>query len=161
MENPETRPRWSVSGSGVLRLLLVTFGGLFAIILIAAAVWFVSAAWITPRERRVALNALDCISEVKHAGAIDDGAYQVKIRSAEDAVKRAQRVAFTSRDNSIATGVNVQLMWVEMARADAANTKLLKERGINPPCEASTGDRMEILMEKTLRATLGDKDSGK
>jgi hypothetical protein len=76
MEGCEKRPWWSVRVSGVLRIFLIALGGLVAIVLVAAVVWFVSTTWTTPRERRAAIAALDSIDELKHTGINEEIGYQ-------------------------------------------------------------------------------------
>ena len=167
MEGPEKRPWWSVKVSGVLRLFLITFVGLWAVAVIVQGAGFVWQHWTTRSEKRAALHALDCVDAVRDASGGDEGTYQVKLQTAKNAVEVTQRVAFTGRDQWIGTYLNVLLLTVDVQRDLATRMPTFTDKEKEKPeladalVEQAQMRQMSILEEQTLRQILGAKASGR
>ena len=120
MKSPEKRPWWSVRISGVFQLLAIVFGSLALAAIVAAGVWLISSIWITPRERRAAIVAVDRIEELRNSNGSNDDTYKVKKARAEKAVEHVASVAVTLRDKRIAGFLYGDLVMTTMDKEDSS-----------------------------------------
>ena len=109
MELSERRPWWSARVSGVLWLLVIVFGCLGLIITVGGGTWMISARWITPREKRAAIAALNRIDDVRKSEGPKDEVYKEEKIKAENAVEKANSLAITSRDKAVASWLDADL----------------------------------------------------
>ena len=166
MEDLEKRPWWSVRVSGVVKLLLIVFGGLCLIAFVVAGVGFISASWITPPEKHAAIRALGSIETVRAMHAADDRTYEEQVNHATEEIQKAQKVAFTSRDKSIAVSLDGYLILLKSRRETQKTNRLLKERGYerlenSSPVSEEMDDQVEHFVGMSLHRWLGIQDSGK
>ena len=73
---------------GTIRLFLIVCTGLWLVAALVYAGRLIDRSWLTPSERKAAVEALKDVYAVRNFGMIDDSAYDAQVQRAEAAVAK-------------------------------------------------------------------------
>jgi len=107
-------------------------------ILVLAAFWFgidgwyfVERNWLTPMERRAALEALATIDELQEPKNLNEYQFSEGERKAKSQIADAEQKAWTTRDQHVAIELRMYLLNTvaepRLARPDSSNQRSMRE----------------------------------
>jgi len=108
------------------------FIGFGFVLVVVAPLFLMSAFWLTPVERKAAIDAvsqIDSLQIVVLGDSNDD--FVLKRHHAEESVKAAERVALTERDQRMSLLLSSYLSTVELRRLQVRAEKLKMKRPLS------------------------------
>jgi hypothetical protein len=124
--------------------IFLGFGIVALSLLVTLGLWYeVDLHWLTKGERDAARLALQRVDELQAVVALDDE-YKARDDKANAALKAAEDVAKTDKDDSIHMNLSVCLTGVETAHTEILEQRLILEGRLHPMANGS--DRSGLFL---------------
>jgi hypothetical protein len=136
--------RYEIWSKKTTQGIFLGFGIVALSLLVTLGVWYeVDLHWLTKGERGAARLALQRVVELQTVVALDDE-YTVRDDKANAALKAAEEVARTDKDDSIQMNLSICLTGVETAHTEIIEQRLILEGRLHPAANGS--DRSGLFL---------------